>query len=194
MMDPFTPSPTPPLPMRNPNHRYPHGAPPPLPPLPDSGSKLELVPKPLFARKRRLPPNAIQVTIHEIPRLPSPSKGDTPSSPTTSFRSSGSTVSSSSSPPTSVPSSPTSRPRSFTYSFPPPDVANWGNEWEPFYVPKHSLRRKPSPKRDTLRSLRAKESEACLQRVYDQQLEAYLNGSIFPRAKRKDDLGILEEE
>jgi hypothetical protein len=30
-----------------------------------------------------------------------------------------------------------------------------------------------------LRGLRAKESDACLQRVYDQRTSAYLNGSMF---------------
>jgi len=36
----------------------------------------------------------------------------------------------------------------------------------------------PSPYRESLRDLRAKESEACLRAVYERQTTAYLDGSI----------------
>lgn len=187
----WTPSPTPPLPIRNPNHRSRYSPWHPLPPLPDSASKIDLVPMPLFSKRSRLPPRTLHVIVHDIPPSPS-SKSDSPYSPAASFRSSSSSVSSS--PPTSAPGSPSSRPASLTYAFPPPDVERWGTNWEPAPAPRHCLRRKPSPRKESLRSLRTKESEACLQRAYDQQLDAYLSGSLFRRAKWKEDLGMVEEE
>ncbi|KAF1809036.1 hypothetical protein P152DRAFT_174261 [Eremomyces bilateralis CBS 781.70] len=39
----------------------------------------------------------------------------------------------------------------------------------------HALRRKISPRGETLRALRAKESDDCLQRAYEKQTLAYLN-------------------
>jgi len=42
-----------------------------------------------------------------------------------------------------------------------------------------SLRHTASPRRDSLRQLRIKESEACLQQVYERQTLAYLDGSMF---------------
>jgi len=41
------------------------------------------------------------------------------------------------------------------------------------------LRRKISPKFESLRELRVKESEACLQKMYEQQTMSYLDGSMF---------------
>jgi hypothetical protein len=54
----------------------------------------------------------------------------------------------------------------------------------------HALRRKPSPKRDTLRALRAKDSDASLQRIYESQTSAYLDGRLFGRANVPSRLGI----
>lgn len=191
-MDPFTPSPTPPVPLRNPDHRFPHWHP--LPLIPESRSKQELVPKPLFSKRTRLPPPpTLHVAVYDIESPTSElSKLSSPPSPTASFRSVSSNASSTA--PSSTSSSPSVRPRSLTYAFPPPDVGYWRNPWEPAPLPKHALRRKPSPRKETLRSLRVKESEACLQRAYDQQVEAYLDGSLFQRVKWKDDLGRVEEE
>jgi hypothetical protein len=53
----------------------------------------------------------------------------------------------------------------------------------PIYNPRHLLRRKKSPRKDTLRGLRAKESDACLQRIYDSRTSAYLDGFVFPGIK-----------
>ena len=44
--------------------------------------------------------------------------------------------------------------------------------------PPRRLRKMPSPYRESLRDLRAKESEACLRAVYERQTTAYLDGSI----------------
>ena len=49
---------------------------------------------------------------------------------------------------------------------------------------KHSLRQRHSPKLETLRELRAKESETALRDAYDQQTRAYLSETVgtVPRA------------
>jgi hypothetical protein len=60
--------------------------------------------------------------------------------------------------------------------------------------PTRPLRRKVSPTHETLRSLRAKESDACLQRVYDEQVSAYLSGALFPRLRMEPGLGVLDED
>jgi hypothetical protein len=53
------------------------------------------------------------------------------------------------------------------------------------------LKRKVAPKKESLRSLRKKQSDACLQRVYQAQTLAYLNRRILaPGAVR---LGPLYE-
>lgn len=44
--------------------------------------------------------------------------------------------------------------------------------------PSRRLRKMPSPPRESLRDLRAKESEDCLRAVYERQTMAYLDGSI----------------
>ena len=181
----LTSSPTPPLPTR----RRPPGL---LPPPTDPELTPSLIPAPLFSKRKRLPSRILHVTVHDLSALPSPthSISNAPSSPSTSFHSS--TFSANSSPSSSAPSSPSNRPRALTYSRPEPDVAYWDSvmQWRPHVgrMPRRCLRRKPSPKEESLRSLRVKDSEACLQRVYDERLEAYLNGDVF------HELGGLVEE
>jgi hypothetical protein len=172
VMDIFTPSPTPPLPIR----RHPL-----LPPVQISGNTAELIPAPLFSQRKRLPSRVLHVTVHDLSFEPSSPPSDPPSSSTTSLLSS--TSSGISSPPTSVPNSLSNRPRALTYSYAESEGVQWetGLEWRAHAesMPRRCLRRKPSPKKESLRSLRVKDSEACLQRVYDKRLEAYLNGDIF---------------
>ncbi|KAF2787369.1 hypothetical protein K505DRAFT_128003 [Melanomma pulvis-pyrius CBS 109.77] len=195
-MEPPPRSPTPTPPPRHPYHRlHPH----PLPPRPES---LEgMVPPPLSISKRsrtHSPPNfnAVHVAVFDIPHYAPPSTAGSspPPSPTWS-RSSRSSRSCTSTPASSAPSSPTSRPRALTYSSSPspsssssssssfsspsPTPSHWRTPWAP--APRRALRRKTSPRLETLRSLRAKDSDACLQRIYDQQTSAYLLGNIFPR-------------
>jgi hypothetical protein len=43
----------------------------------------------------------------------------------------------------------------------------------------HMLRRRPSPRERSLRELRVKESEACLQKCYEKQTLAYLDGDLY---------------
>ncbi|PNS20582.1 hypothetical protein CAC42_309 [Sphaceloma murrayae] len=47
-----------------------------------------------------------------------------------------------------------------------------------FYLPKQSLRKRRSPRVSSLRELRAKDSEAQLRSVYEEQTLAYLNDTI----------------
>lgn len=159
-----------------------------LPLLPDP-DETDLIPPPLFSssKRTRLPPNTTYVAVLEIPDIPSPTSNlDMPPSPS-SIRS---TISTSSSSPSSAPSSPRSRARSLSQS---PTPSCWATiVWDP--TPQHSLRRKPSPKSETLRSLRAKESDACLQRVYNQQTLAYLDGRIFEGRKAGSRLGMVWED
>ncbi|KKY28332.1 hypothetical protein UCDDS831_g00302 [Diplodia seriata] len=42
-----------------------------------------------------------------------------------------------------------------------------------------TLRRKFSPRNESLREIRARDSEICLQRVYEREVMMYLDGSIF---------------
>jgi hypothetical protein len=56
------------------------------------------------------------------------------------------------------------------------------------------LKRKKTPKMGSLRTLRAKESEADLRRIYDQQTSAYLDGSVFVPEHEYSRLGSIYEE
>lgn len=49
----------------------------------------------------------------------------------------------------------------------------------PVYIPRQKLRRKDSPKIENLRTLRAKESDACLEAMYDQRTSAYMDWTGF---------------
>jgi len=177
-------SPTPPLPSRHSYRRLrPHR----------QDALQDLMPPPLSISKQHRthsPSNTVYVSVFEIPQLASsrPSTSNSNRSATRS-RSSSSHVST---PVSSAPGSPTLRPRALTCSLtspspaPSPTPANWSTSWE---SPAHpSLRRKKSPKIDTLRALRAKDSEACLQRLYDEQTSAYLCGFIFSA------LGVVDED
>lgn len=196
-MEPFTASPTPELPERNPDHRF-HPLPS-LPPLPDSQDTVNLIPPPLFSTfiKRTPPPPPVRIhaTLMEDPyRTIAMFNADSsaPSSPTSTRSSRSRSPSQTSTPATSVPSSPTSQARSLSYA-PSPVPSCWAAiSWVP--EQKHSLRRKRSPKKDTLRGLRAKESDACLQRIYDQQTLSYLDGSVFSKAKPGSRLGVVFED
>ncbi|KAL1636629.1 hypothetical protein SLS58_009754 [Diplodia intermedia] len=46
-------------------------------------------------------------------------------------------------------------------------------------APARTLRRKFSPRNESLREIRARDSEICLQRVYEREVMMYLDGSIF---------------
>lgn len=171
----------------------------PLPPLPCGAFDIEIepVPQPLFNRPTVLPPTRAAYAVVEpsspiyIPSISSVSTSRTPSL-RSSRRSISSSISSVSTPLSSVPNSPYSRTRSLTCTSPP---SMWYTPVSaPFPQPRQPLRRKVSPTHETLRSLRAKESDACLQRVYDEQVSAYLSGALFPRTKMKSKLEVLDED
>ncbi|KAI4622295.1 hypothetical protein J4E83_005037 [Alternaria metachromatica] len=85
-------------------------------------------------------------------------------------------ASSPSTPATSPPGSPmvpTTHARSQSLSYFPPSHWTIKPSPSPIYVPRQKLRRKDSPKMETLRTLRAKESDMMLQQIYDQHWEAY---------------------
>ncbi|KAH7118852.1 hypothetical protein B0J11DRAFT_78250 [Dendryphion nanum] len=198
----WTPCPTPPLPMRNPQ-RWRHPLEKPLPPLPRiSAATAELVPPPLFAvppplfaRRTRLPPPTsiqAQVPPFAIPAPLSPIQYTPASSAASSVRNSICSVASTTSrssrssrassiasfapPPLfslttsatpTTPVTPVERGRSLSYTPASSSSAlfsaatpDWGSPSEP--VPRPSLRRRRSPTKGTLRSLRAKESEDAL--------------------------------
>ena len=176
-------SPTPPLPIRNPSHHY-HQHHHDLPPIPKSPSTAGLIPPPLFTRRRRtfIAPDAIRVAVLEI------SSHSTPPQSPRSSTSSWHHASPSSSPSLSAPTSPNARPRSYSAAFSSSSFTTsaWGPQ--PLSSPP-ILRRKPSPKMATLRALRAKESDACLQQIYDRQTCAYLDGTLFASKIAKSKLG-----
>ncbi|KAL6710556.1 hypothetical protein ACN47E_008604 [Coniothyrium glycines] len=174
--------PTPPIPERNP-HRISYENP--LPPLPDGCFQIEkgLLPKPLFSKLKTLPPP--QPGLASVNHRPSP-VSRTSSTSTTSSRSSSkssrssvsSAFSSPSTPASSAPNSPAVLARTFSFD---PDTPWILASIKPEDVPRPLLRRKNSPKKgeETLRSLRAKGSDACLQRLYYQRTSSYLEGTMF---------------
>ncbi|KAH7378205.1 hypothetical protein BKA66DRAFT_145744 [Pyrenochaeta sp. MPI-SDFR-AT-0127] len=188
--------PTPPLPPKNPNRKFSHYEKP-LPPLPNEIFQIEadLIPMPLFSRRMTLPPQVIQVAAMDLPSTTSSPamSSSTITSPATSIRSSNTSTSSSqtSTPATSAPNSPSSRTRSLTYASPPSTWIVALTAPEP--MPTQSLRRKKSPRKETLRSLRARGSDACLQRVYDQRLSDYLDESMSMGRNRGSGLRMLME-
>ncbi|RAR06355.1 FabD/lysophospholipase-like protein [Stemphylium lycopersici] len=107
------------------------------------------------------------------------------SSPTPSVFSESASFSASapSTPATSPPSSPATRPRSPSCYFAP---AYWTitTSPSPVYIPRQKLRRKDSPRMETLRTLRAKESDACLERIYDQLMTCGIPSAERPLTKR----------
>ncbi|KAJ4984695.1 hypothetical protein SVAN01_09809 [Stagonosporopsis vannaccii] len=173
-----------------------------LPPLPYSDAidiEIELVPKPLFSRPTVLPPTCAAYAVVE-PQSPiyTPSQYSAGMSRTPSLRSSRRSISSSSSSmPTSVssaPTSPYSQRRSLELTCTSPSTVWYTPICTPELQPRRPLRRRVSPTHDTLRNLRAKESDACLQRVCDEQVSAYLSGTLFSRATVKSKLATTSED
>jgi hypothetical protein len=173
----------------------------PLPPLPYGNAhdiEMELVPRPLFSRPTVLPPIRAAYAVVEpqspiyIPSISSTSMSRTPSL-RSSRRSISSSISSMSTPLSLAPTSPYSQRRSLELTCTSPSTV-W---YTPISTPepqlRRPLRRKVSPTHDTLRNLRAKESDACLQKVYDEQVSAYLSGALFTRERIKSELEVLEE-
>lgn len=184
--------PTPPIPDKNPNNiSYEN----PLPPLPDGSFQIEkgLLPKPLFSKIKAAAtsghPNIASADHHHRHR-PSP-VSRTSSTCTTSSRASSkssrssvsSAFSSPSTPASSAPNSPAFLARSFSFDPESPWVLA---SIKPDDVPRPLLRRKNSPKKgeETLRSLRAKGSDACLQRLNYQRTSSYLEKRLAEIADR----------
>lgn len=166
----------------------------PLPPLPYSSAfdiEVELVPRPLFSRPSVVPPACAAYAVVE-PQSPIyiPSRSSASMSRTPSLRSSRRSISSSSSsiPTTlsSAPTSPYSQRRSLELTCTSPICT-------PETQPRRPLRRRVSPTHDTLRNLRAKESDACLQRICDEQVSAYLSGALLHRTRMESDLVMVSE-
>ncbi|KAF1945686.1 hypothetical protein EJ02DRAFT_509357 [Clathrospora elynae] len=142
---------------------------------------MERSPTPLFKRRTTLPPEATQFATvgPSWPSLSPVISNSSTSSPAPSLCFSDASISSTplSTPATSPHSSPKLSMRPLTYHFAP-------SVWTiPPATPvpgiRQSLRRKKSPRIETLRGLRAKDSEACLQKVYTQRTSAYMDGSMF---------------
>ena len=155
------------------NHSSPH----PLPPIPSTSPPLRIAPQ-FHSNRWAYHPDAICVVVLDVNELLRPSTpvstgASSPSSPS-SPRRWGST-------------SPTWSYASSTRSKSPSSA--WGSVPR---SPTHFLRRKPSPKRESLRALRAKDSDACLQRIYEQQTLAYLEGTMFLPTTPKSKLSMEE--
>lgn len=141
-----------------------------------------LVPPPLFSRTKTAPAS-IHVTVPErpysdpMPKPPAFSRPPLRPSPS-SLSTSSSSSSSSSISDLSAPPSPVLKLRAQTYSPMPP-------EWRipPNSFPDHPLRRKISPRKETLRNLRA-EQEACLQKMYYRPPGTCLAGPGRPASKK----------
>ena len=151
---------------------------------------------PLPIPPRSFPLQPIQIPSKPLPQLPidlhlntdevgryRTTSSPMPASPTRSILSLNSEASSSSST-TSLPmcyasSSSSSSSRSSLNYYPTSVVPSPGiyRLSRPTQPPRR-LRKIPSPYRESLRDLRAKESEACLRAVYERQTMAYLDGSI----------------
>lgn len=159
----------------------------PLPPTPYSDAldiEMELVPEPLFSRPLILPPvRAAYAVVEPQPPIYVPSMSSAGTSRTSSLQSSRRSVSSSSSsirtPLSSPPTSPYSQRRSLELTCTSPSTVWYTPISSPEPQPRRPLRRKVSPIHDTLRNLRAKESDACLQRVCDERVSAYLSDTLF---------------
>lgn len=154
-----------------------HSSPRPLPPIPSTSLPLRIAPR-FQSNRWAYHPDAICVVVLDVNELLRPS---TPVSPGTS------SPSSPSSPLRWGSTSPTWSYASSTRSKSPSSA--WGSVPR---SPTHFLRRKPSPKRESLRALRAKDSDACLQRIYEQQTLAYLEGTMFLPTTPKSKLRMEE--
>lgn len=157
----------------------------PLPPLPTSELQdtSDLIPPPLFSSRSRS-------RAHSGPRnttsSPTPSSRAYSQPYTSSLHSTHSSTSLS-----SPPISPTSSTKRTFHSPPSSPTPSYhvAVSWNP--SPRPSLRRKTAPKKESLRSLRKKQSDDCLQRVYQERTLAYLDGSILAGAGVR--LGPLHE-
>jgi hypothetical protein len=157
------------------------------------------IPRPLSRTTRVLPPTGAAYAVVEpqspiyIPSVPSAC-----SSRTSSLRSSRRSICSSrslmSSPLSSAPTSPSSQRHSVELTCTSPSTVWYTPISSPEPQPRRPLRRKVSPTNDTLRNLRAKQSDACLQRVCDEQVLAYLSDTLFPQARVRPELGVLDED
>ncbi|CAE6996988.1 hypothetical protein CFE70_000406 [Pyrenophora teres f. teres 0-1] len=104
------------------------------------------------------------------------------SSPTPSVFSTADSASFSASTPSTPATSPPSTPKSGTQPqacYFTATTWNFKTSPSPVYIPRNKLRRKDSPRFETLRTLRAKESDASLERVYGQRTSAYLAWTGF---------------
>lgn len=177
----------------------------PLPPVPYGDAfdiEIELVPEPLFSRPTVLPPTRAAYAVVElqspiyIPSISSASASRTPSLGS-SCRSISSSISSIPTPLSSAPTSPYSQRRSLELTCKSPSTVWYtpvsSPEPQPL-PPRRSLRRRVSPTHDTLRNLRAKESDACLQKVCEEQVFAYLSGTLSPRERTQTGLEVFEED
>jgi hypothetical protein len=155
------------------------------------------IPRPLSRTTRVLPSTRGAYAVVE-PQSPIYIPSSACSSRTSSLRSSRRSICSSrslmSSPLSSAPTSPSSLRHSFGLTCTSPSTV-W---YTPISSPEpqlwRPLRRKFSPTNDTLRNLRAKQSDACLQRVCDEQVLAYLSDTLFPQARVRPELGVLDED
>jgi len=163
----------------------------------DNASDMEtrLVPRPLSRTTTVLSPirGAYAVVEPQSPiYIPSAC-----SSRTSSLRSSRRSICSSrsllSSPLSSAPSSPGFPRHSLELTCTSPSTVWYTPVSSPEPQPRRPLRRKTSPTHDTLRNLRAKQSDACLQRVCDEQVLAYLSDTLFPQARARPELDVLDE-
>lgn len=174
-----------------------------LPPVPHGDAyefETELVPKPPFRRPTVLPPTRTAYAVVKpqspisIPSMSSASVSRTPSL-RSSRRSVSPSISSISTPLSSAPTSPYSQRRSLELTCKSPSSVWYTPVTSPEpQSPRPSLRRKVSPIHDTLRNLRAKESDACLQRVCEEQVSAYLSGALSPRERIQTRLEVVDED
>ena len=165
-----------------------------LPPLPDGSFdiEIELVPRPLFSRPTTLPPTDAHfaVVTGQSPVSP-PSRSHSTSSRASSLRSSNGSIMSSAS--TASRASTASTAPSSISSSPRSRISTWSDSSTSDLQPRRSLRRRKLPTDESLRSLRAKQSDACLQQMYDEQTLAYLNGTMFTKARARVGLGVTIE-
>lgn len=176
----------------------------PLPPVPYGYAfnvETELVPEQLFRRPTVLPPKRAAYAVVEpqspvyVTSISSSTMSRTPSL-RTSRRSISSSISSMSNPLSSAPTSPYSHRRSLELTCTSPSLVRYTpvSSPEPQPEQRRSLRRRVSPTHDTLRNLRAKESDACLQKVCEEQVSAYLNGTLLPRETTRRGSETVEED
>jgi hypothetical protein len=193
-METATYRPLPPILYRYPGRRFFEK---PLPPLPDGSFdiEIELVPKPLFSRPITLPPPGMHFAVVTGQSPVSPlNRPHSTSSRASSLRSSNDSIMSSASTVSRASIVSTAPSSISSYSPSHSRMSTWSDSSTSDLQPRRSLRRRKPPTDESLRSLRAKQSDACLQRMYDEQTSAYLNGTMFTRARARLGLGMAIEE